>query len=61
MLIFNRWGDLIWNTRDLYEGWNGIANEGEREAQQDIYVYRVNIIDIYDIPHEVVGRVALIR
>jgi gliding motility-associated-like protein len=61
MFIFNRWGDLIWETRDLYEGWNGHANLGDREAQQGVYVYLVSIVDIYDVTHEVVGKVVLIR
>ncbi|MBL4753560.1 MAG: gliding motility-associated C-terminal domain-containing protein, partial [Flavobacteriales bacterium] len=61
MLIYNRWGDLIWFTKDRFEGWDGIANVGEREAQQGIYVYLVNIVDIYDVPHEVVGKVVIIR
>jgi gliding motility-associated-like protein len=61
MFIFNRWGDLIWETRDQYDGWNGYANGGDHEAQQGVYVYLVSIVDIYDLPHEVVGKVVLIR
>ena len=61
LLIFNRWGDLIWYTQDLYEGWNGIANDGKLVSAQGVYVYRVNIVDIYDVEHEFVGKVVLIR
>ena len=61
MFIYNRWGDLIWETRDQYEGWSGYANDGDREAQQGVYVYLVSIVDIYDVTHKVVGKVVLIR
>jgi gliding motility-associated-like protein len=61
MFIYNRWGDLIWETRDQYEGWHGYANDGDREAQQGVYVYLVSIVDIYDVTHKVVGKVVLIR
>jgi len=61
MLVYNRWGDLIWYTEDRFEGWDGIANVGKREAQQGVFVYLVNIVDIFDVPHEVVGKVVIIR
>lgn len=29
MIIFDRWGNLIFESSDLYQGWNGHANEGK--------------------------------
>ncbi|MBL4656964.1 MAG: PKD domain-containing protein, partial [Flavobacteriales bacterium] len=51
MMIYNRWGDLIWKTDDQYERWDGVANHGERRSQQEVFVYIVNITDIYDVSH----------
>ena len=37
--IFNRWGDLIFETFDLKPGWDGSANG--QAAPVDVYIYRV--------------------
>ncbi len=44
--VFNRWGDLIFETYDLNEGWNGEAN-GE-QSPVDVYVYRVEFYAVRD-------------
>ena len=39
MLIYDRWGDLIFKTRDYKKPWDGKANNGTKEAQADVYVW----------------------
>ena len=60
MYIYDRWGDMVFKTNSLKEGWDGRVNGGKEKAQQDVYVYIVNIVDIYQKQHKVVGRVSLI-
>jgi len=44
MLIFNRWGELIYTSDKLEKGWDGrVFNGGGEICQQDVYVYRINI------------------
>ena len=45
MLIFNRWGEVIYQSNDIGEGWNGtyLGNQ----VQQDVYVYKI----LYSITH----------
>ena len=38
--IFNRWGVLIYESDDLYKGWDGYWGNGKL-AQQGVYVWRV--------------------
>lgn len=38
--IFNRWGVLIYESYDLYKGWDGYWGNGKL-AQQGVYVWRV--------------------
>ncbi|HIA36639.1 MAG TPA: PKD domain-containing protein [Flavobacteriales bacterium] len=61
MYIFNRWGDLIFETYSIDQPWLGIANKGQEEAQQDIYLWVVYIRDHIGRKHEYVGHVSLIR
>lgn len=40
LLIYNRWGQLVYQTNDLQKGWNGIYNNTPQLA--GVYVYYVN-------------------
>jgi gliding motility-associated-like protein len=59
MYVFDRWGEKLYETTDLSKGWDGTF-KGE-EAQQDVYVYRVDIIDIHGEKHKYKGHFTLVR
>lgn len=61
MLIFNRWGNLVFRTTDIDEGWNGNMQNDKNEAPVDVYVYKVNLVDVFNEPRSYIGRVALVR
>lgn len=57
-MIFDRWGELIYNTFK-FEPWNGYYNN--QPAKVDTYVYRILVYDIFNRKHEFMGHVNLIR
>jgi gliding motility-associated-like protein len=59
MDIFNRWGDHIFSTDNDSEGWDGSYNG--TVAAMDVYVYQVQIKDVFGNPHTYNGRVTLVR
>jgi len=59
--IFDRWGNLIWQTDRWGKGWDGRANGGEEIAQQDVYVWKIITCDIFGKTHQYVGHVSLIK
>jgi gliding motility-associated-like protein len=61
MWIFDRWGNLIWYTDDLNEGWNGIVLGGSQLCQIDTYVWKIKCKDVLDKRHDLIGKVSLIR
>lgn len=61
MMIFDRWGDKIFLTKDYYYPWDGRANKGDHVAQQDVYVYLIKIKDIKSVEHSYRGIVTLIK
>jgi gliding motility-associated-like protein len=61
ILIFDRWGNEIFESSSLYKGWDGRANGGVDIAQQDVYVYLVSFKDIFDKKHKLTGIVTLVR
>ncbi|MGZ3931328.1 MAG: T9SS type B sorting domain-containing protein, partial [Bacteroidia bacterium] len=42
MLIFDRWGTLIFKTNDIYKGWDGTVKGAL--VQNDVYIYKVKCI-----------------
>ncbi len=62
MEIFNRWGDLIFETNDLYESWDGTGPNG-RMSQDGIYVWKITYVSCEPRTQERVetGHVSLLR
>lgn len=42
LLIFNRWGDLLFKTSDINVGWDGTYNG--KLCQQDVYMYKLTAV-----------------
>jgi gliding motility-associated-like protein len=61
LMIFNRWGNLVFETNNLANGWNGHVNNGLEKAQQDVYVYKVSFKDGLNKQHEYIGSVTLLK
>jgi gliding motility-associated-like protein len=57
--IFDRWGEVLFTTLNLEQGWNGIY--GEKECPEAIYVYKLNYKDPFNEVHYKTGWFALIR
>jgi gliding motility-associated-like protein len=59
-MIFNRWGELIFQTTQLGQGWDG--TEGGLKSKVDVYVWKIKSRSAFDDSrHENVGSVTLIR
>jgi len=61
LLIFDRWGNLIFTTNDLNEGWNGKANGEKDPAQIDTYVWKLNCINLIGERKKFLGHVNIVR
>jgi gliding motility-associated-like protein len=61
MYIFDRWGNLIFETKKMTEGWDGKASGGNEVSQEDVYVWKVILRDNLETRHEYVGHVSLIK
>ena len=58
--IFNRWGELIFETTDVQEGWDGSSTDGT-PLKADVYVYRIVYRDPKRVVKEIKGHVTLLR
>jgi gliding motility-associated-like protein len=58
-MIFNRWGDLIYQTDDIYFEWDGTYKG--HQSPDGSYVYRVKVTDKEGYIHHHFGTINLLR
>jgi gliding motility-associated-like protein len=61
MWIFDRWGNLIYYTNDINKPWDGRVNGGGEVVQQDVYVWKVAVLDVFNHNHKYIGHVSVIN
>jgi gliding motility-associated-like protein len=59
--VYNRWGELIFESHDFSVGWDGSYKGGQYFVQDGVYVYKVYWVDIKNKRHVEYGHIALIR
>lgn len=57
--IFNKWGEIVFLTKDMNQGWDGISNN--KPCQQGVYFYKINSTDLDGISRDYSGTITLIR
>lgn len=59
-MIFNRWGELIYETNQIGEGWDGTYKG--KECQEGVYTWKLKVMNsVSDRKEEHVGHVTLLR
>ena len=59
MIIFNRWGEMMFKTIDKDMQWDGTFKGVP--AQQDVYAYSLKVIALNDEVYSYTGTITLIR
>ena len=60
MSIFNRWGEMIYQTSNIDKPWDG-NSKSDNGIQEGVYVYKIWMKDFKDVIHYYVGNVTLIK
>jgi gliding motility-associated-like protein len=60
MQIFTRWGELIFETNNIDEGWDGTYMNKGGKRKVDVYVYKIAFRDVLGNPNKRTGRVTLL-
>lgn len=61
MMIFDRWGNLVFYSDELGKSWDGTINFGTEIAQQDTYVWKVKLTDVFRKKYNYIGIVNIIK
>jgi gliding motility-associated-like protein len=62
--IFNRWGEIIFESQDPLKGWDGTVNttNGASMSPDGMYTYKISFVETgFEKEFEVVGSVVLVR
>ena len=59
MQIYDRWGALVYATKDVKHGWDG--TKSNTAVQEGAYAYKIEFRDLEDKFHRLVGNVLLVR
>ena len=59
MNIYSRWGEAIFSTNDIEKGWNGKFNNTGKNLQLGVYLYYIEIKDVFDKKHIYEGQFSL--
>jgi gliding motility-associated-like protein len=60
MLIYNRWGELLFQTNSIQPGWKGFSDNGY-SYPDGVYDYRINATGMDGQVYERSGSVTLLR
>ncbi len=59
--IYNRWGQILFESNDLKNGWNGKIQDANRKAPEGVYFYDLKAIGKDNIPYRLQGFLHLMR
>ena len=61
-MIFNRWGELIWESTKPYQPWDGTKQTSSNDVQEDVYVWKLNVWDnVGGVLKTYYGHVSVLR
>jgi len=58
--VFDRWGQVIFQTTDTDKGWDGTVN-GNLSAPNAVYSYRIIVRDFTGYDHEFIGHITVVK
>jgi gliding motility-associated-like protein len=59
--VFNRWGELVFESDSIEKQWDGTVNGGRKIAKQDVYAYTLSVVDFQKQQYSYTGKITLLR
>jgi gliding motility-associated-like protein len=65
LLIFNRWGEIVFESNDIEVGWDGYYKQmdqyGVQKVQDGTYIWQIRYIDAYSVTHNEKGHINVLK
>lgn len=59
--IFNRWGELIYETQSFGDFWDGTDQNNGNDVPLGVYTWLMRFEDLEDVPYERTGKVVVVK
>jgi gliding motility-associated-like protein len=59
--VYDRWGELVYDTNDPNAPWDGRAKSSKKIVQQDVYTWFIYVSEISGRKHQFIGHVTVIK
>ena len=60
-MIFDRWGQKVFDTKDPEERWDGRHYSSGEVVRPGVYIWKVDVYDKYGVLHKYNGHVTLVK
>ena len=61
MKIYSRWGELLFTSEDINHGWDGRKEGKTQICPGGVYIYNIEVVNIYHEVFKHVNNFLLIR
>ncbi|MEI6124429.1 MAG: gliding motility-associated C-terminal domain-containing protein, partial [Bacteroidota bacterium] len=61
LLIYNRWGEKVFESNDIDRGWDGFNASGSTECKEDVYTWTASVKYLMGGMHVYIGTCTLFR
>jgi gliding motility-associated-like protein len=61
MIIYNRWGELVFESNDINIGWNGFIKNNQKVSPNGIYTWIVSAKDEMGRKYDFKGNVMIMQ
>ncbi len=59
--VYDRWGEIIWETNDIFTGWDGSYQDSKKIAENGVYIWLITLKTSDGTEYQRSGNVTLIR
>ncbi|MBL7921818.1 MAG: PKD domain-containing protein [Bacteroidia bacterium] len=59
--IYDRWGHLLFQSDDINNKWDGHTKGSNEPIKQDTYVWKINVVDVFNKTHDLQGHVSILK
>jgi len=61
MQVYDRWGHVVFRSNDILTYWDGTVKNGDEPIKDDVYTWKVQVVDINHKNHDLVGHVTVLK
>jgi gliding motility-associated-like protein len=61
MQVFDRWGHVVFESNDIFNYWDGSVKGGNEPIKDDVYTWKVQVLDVNHKNHDLTGHVTVLK